>query len=172
MLKHVAILAVAVLSAIAAAQGLVAFASPRTQAPASAAIAARPPGPSQAPAPTAASVAKGPDGHYWANAEINGRWVRFLVDTGASAVALTATDAQRLGLDVSTLAYERPVTTASGQTKAALVTLDHVSVAGARVEDVKALVVADGLSTSLLALSSPARLPRFEATPSALILRP
>lgn len=169
MLKHVAILAVAVLSAIAAAQGLVAFASPRAQAPDRAAIAASP---AAAPASTAASVAKGPDGHYWANAEINGRWVRFLVDTGASAVALTAADAQRLGLDIASLDYARPVVTASGQTKAALVTLDHVSIAGAKVDDVQALVVRDGLNTSLLGMSYLGRLSRFEATRTALILRP
>jgi len=170
MLKHVAILAAAVLSAIAAAQGLVAFASPRAQAPDRAAVAVSSPAPPAAG--TAASVAKGPDGHYWANAEINGRWVRFLVDTGASAVALTAADAQRLGLDLTALDYERPVVTASGQTKAALVTLDHVAIAGAKVDDVQALVVREGLNTSLLGMSYLGRLSRFEATRTALILRP
>ena len=47
----------------------------------------------------ATSIAKSRDGHYWAEADVNGSRVRFLVDTGASAVALTAADAQRLGYD-------------------------------------------------------------------------
>jgi aspartyl protease family protein len=44
-----------------------------------------------------ASISKASDGHFWAEAEVNGERVRFLVDTGATAVALTAADAQRLG---------------------------------------------------------------------------
>ena len=173
MFRHAAILALAVLSALAAAQGLQAFASPRAvaaptpvSAPATANVA------EAEPASTAAEVAKAPDGHYWAQANVNGRWIKFLVDTGATSVALTRTDAQRLGIDVANLDYARPVTTASGQTRAASVTLDHVTVAGARVDDVSALVVRDGMTTSLLGMSYLGRLSRFEATRTALILRP
>jgi len=64
------------------------------------------------------------------------------------------------------------VTTASGKTLAAQVRLDNVTVAGARVDSVDALVVRDGLSTSLLGMTYLGRLSRFEATPEALILRP
>jgi aspartyl protease family protein len=115
---------------------------------------------------------KAADGHYWAQANVNGRWIRFLVDTGASAVALTAADARRLGVDLDGLDYSRPVMTASGQTRAAQIRLDNVTVAGARVEDVDALVVREGLSTSLLGMTYLGRLSRFEATRTALILRP
>ena len=45
---------------------------------------------------TAAQVTKAADGHYWAEASVNGAAVRFLVDTGATAVALTIADARRL----------------------------------------------------------------------------
>jgi aspartyl protease family protein len=176
MLRHAAILAIAVLSAIAAAQGLLAFAAPRAVAaaetPATTATAALKPAVEATPESSAAEVSKSPDGHYWAQGNVNGQWVRFLVDTGASAVALTPVDAQRLGLDLANLQYDRPVTTANGQTKAAMVTLDHVSVAGARVDGVSALVVREGLSTSLLGMSYLGRLSRFEATKTALILRP
>ncbi len=98
----------------------------------------------------AASVVKSPDGHYWAEALVNGQRVRFLVDTGATAVALTIEDAQRLGFDPKTLAYGFQVTTANGKARAAEVKLASVSVAGARVEDVDALVIEKGLPTSLL----------------------
>ncbi len=118
-----------------------------------------------------ASVSKADDGHYWAEAQVEGRRVRFLVDTGASTVALTKADAQRLGLAPATLAYDRPVSTAAGKTMAAAVTLDYVSVAGARVEHVEALVLQHGLETSLLGMTYLGRLSRFEATKDALILR-
>ena len=128
-----------------------------------------------APVPVSAagaSVRKAADGHFWAEATTNGRHVRFLVDTGATTVALTSADAGRLGLDVEALEYDIPVRTASGETLAAAVKLDYVSVAGARVEHVDAVVVKDGLSSSLLGMSYLGRLSKFEATQSALIFRP
>lgn len=170
MLKHAAILAVAVASAVASSQLLMTVVAERQGAARAQTVAVVLP---EAPAQgAAAQVSKAADGHFWAQADVNGRWVKFLVDTGASAVALTAADAQRLGIDVADLDYVRPVFTASGQTQAAEVTLDHVTVAGARVEEVKALVVREGLQSSLLGMSYLGRLSRFEATRTALILRP
>ena len=46
-------------------------------------------------------VLKAADGHYWADALIEGRAVRVMVDTGASVVALTRADAARLGLKLA-----------------------------------------------------------------------
>ena len=120
----------------------------------------------------AAEVAKSSDGHYWAQGRVNGTAVRFLVDTGATAVALTAEDAARLGLNTKTLKYGYKVMTASGQARAAEVKLASVSIAGARVNDVEALVIEKGLPSSLLGMTYLGRLSTFEATKTALILRP
>lgn len=121
---------------------------------------------------TATQVVKGPDGHYWAQATIEGRAVRVLIDTGASVVALTRADARRLGVDPEPDAFTGRVQTASGLARAAPVELAAVSVAGARVERVQALVVEEGLAYSLLGMSYLGRLSAFEATPSGLTLRP
>lgn len=173
MFKQAAIMAAAVTSALCSAQGLLAYASSRPEPVAMVGQAAPGPAPAVADASgRAAQIAKSADGHYWAQAEVDGRWVKFLVDTGASAVALTGDDARRLGIDVASLDYVRPVMTANGATKAAMVTLSHISVAGARVDDVQAMVVREGLPTSLLGMSFLGRLQRFEATRTALILRP
>lgn len=118
-----------------------------------------------------AAVRKSADGHFWAEARVQGRHVRFLVDTGASTVALTKADARRLGLEPQALTFDQPVSTAAGPTMAAAVTLDYVSVAGARIEDVEALVLEDGLDVSLLGMTYLGRLSRFEASRDALILR-
>ncbi len=120
----------------------------------------------------AASIAKAKDGHYWAEADVNGSRVRFLVDTGASAVALTPADAERLGFQPARLNYAYKVMTASGEAKAAAVKLASVSVAGTQVANVDALVLDKGLDTSLLGMTYLGRLSSFEATRSALILRP
>jgi aspartyl protease family protein len=120
----------------------------------------------------AASISRSADGHYWAEGQVNGRRVRFLVDTGATTVALTLADAERLGIRPLRADYVHPVMTANGETRAAQVKLDSISVSGARVYDVDAMVVEKGLTTSLLGMTYLGRLSRFEATPTALILRP
>ena len=120
----------------------------------------------------AAQVLKAADGHYWAEANIDGRAIRVLVDTGASVVALTRQDALRLGLKLTPNDFTRTVQTASGPARAAAVTLKSIAVAGAEVEDVQALVVEAGLAQSLLGMSYLGRLSGFEATPVALTLRP
>ena len=119
-----------------------------------------------------AAVMKGPDGHFWAEGQVNGEPVRFLVDTGATAVALTPDDAERLGFRPADLQYSYKVTTAGGRSRAAAVTLSSVSVDGARLDDVTALVIEKGLDTSLLGMSYLGRLSRFEATREALFLQP
>ena len=119
-----------------------------------------------------ARIARSADGHYWAEADIDGRAIRVLVDTGASVVALTRTDAQRLGLRLVPADFTQTVQTASGPVKAAAVDLDHVAVAGARVNKVRALVVEEGLPHSLLGMSYLGRLSAFEASPAGLTLRP
>lgn len=119
-----------------------------------------------------AQVLKGLDGHYWADALIEGRAVRVMVDTGASVVTLTRNDAARLGLKLTSDDFSGTVVTASGPVRAASVELQAVAVAGARVDRVKAMVVERGLPHSLLGMSYLGRLSAFTATPASLTLRP
>lgn len=78
-------------------------------------------------------------GHYFASGLINGRSLTFMLDTGATAIALNQVQARALGLD-----YQRgekvPIRTASGNSWAWRITLDSVSVAGIRITSVTALV--------------------------------
>ena len=178
MLKVAALAAVAALSAAGAAQGVVMLDHVNRSAElrrADAAVASE--GAAFDAAGTestgpAAAIDKSPDGHYWAEAMVNGERVRFLVDTGATTVALTPEDARRLGYDPARLDYQFQVATAGGQARAAEVRLASVSVAGATVPDVDALVIERGLPTSLLGMTYLGRLSRFEATRTSLILRP
>ena len=179
MLRFVALAVVGALSAAGAAQAVVMLnqngqgpALRRAETAMSERLDASNAAPDANAGGTAASIAKSQDGHYWAEAQVNGKRVRFLVDTGATAVALTAEDAQRLGFAPKDLNYAMQVSTASGVARAAEVKLASVSVAGARVDDVDALVIEKGLPTSLLGMTYLGRLSRFEASRSALILRP
>lgn len=169
MFKFALMTLVAAVSAVGAAQTVVALDPSRG---ASALVATLREAPPPAAAGQAAAISKASDGHYWAEADVNGARVRFLVDTGATAVALTLQDAQRLGFNPNELDYRQKVMTASGEARAAVVQLAAVSVAGARVDNVDALVIEKGLESSLLGMSYLGRLTRFEATRTSLILRP
>ncbi|WP_309643312.1 TIGR02281 family clan AA aspartic protease [Phenylobacterium sp.] len=169
MIRLAVLALIGAVSAVGAAQAVVSFDRKHSVPELRAALAIAPTTTSEG---GAASIAKGADGHYWAEADVNGSHVRFLVDTGASAVALTTQDAKRLGFDPSKLNYAYKVITASGETRAAAVKLGRISIAGAEVADVDALVIEEGLETSLLGMSYLGRLSRFEATKTALILRP
>jgi aspartyl protease family protein len=119
-----------------------------------------------------ARVLKAADGHYWADALIDGKAVRVMVDTGASVVVLTPADAARLGLRLKADDFSGSLITASGPVRAARVALETVAVAGTRVDRVEALVVERGLPHSLLGMSYLGRLSSFSATPTELTLRP
>ncbi len=124
---------------------------------------------SPAPGP-AVRVAKAADGHFWTRATADGRGVDVLVDTGASAVALTPADARGMGVRPEALAYDRTVVTAAGRARAAPVTIARLSVGPVEVRDVPALVVEHGLERSLLGMSFLGRLKGFSADAGGLTL--
>ena len=112
------------------------------------------------------------DGHFYAHAVVDGVPVRFLVDTGASSIALSAADARRLGIDPEGLHYFLPVTTANGSALAARVTLGEVRLGSIAFENVTAAVMPPGaLDRSLLGMSFLDRLGGFEISGDRLILR-
>lgn len=81
----------------------------------------------------------GANGHYWSPARINNRPVEVMVDTGASAVAMSLPQAKALGIDYRNGLLTR-VSTASGVINSYRVMLDSVTVGNVRVDKVEALV--------------------------------
>ena len=117
------------------------------------------------------SIRKSPDGQFWTDGRANSATIKFLVDTGASVVALTPEDARRAGHDPRNMTFDVPVNTANGQIFAGRVQLKSVTIGAVTVRDVEALVVPEGLSVSLLGMSYLGRLQKVEATQSMMILR-
>jgi aspartyl protease family protein len=110
-------------------------------------------------------------GHYVASAEINGRAVDVLIDSGASLVALSFDDAQRAGIYVHDGDFTERAHTANGVARVAPVTLDRISIGDVSVSNVAATVSEPGsLSTSLLGMSFLSRLQRVDMRPGVLIL--
>src|SRR5579872_263699 len=110
-------------------------------------------------------------GHFLVDARVDGRLLNFMVDTGASVIALTASDAARLGLHPSSSEFVAEVRTANGTVRAAPTRLDAVEVGDLVVRDVAALGLPDeALSDNLLGLSFLSRLRRFEYSDGKLVL--
>lgn len=118
-----------------------------------------------------ASLKKEGDGHFWATARVNGIPVKFLVDTGASLVALSERDARRIGLNTDELEHNAEVRTASGRISAATATIQAIEIDGVTVTDVKAVVIEEGLEHSLLGMSFLNRLDGWDVTPNAIVIR-
>ncbi len=94
------------------------------------------------------------NGHFEADVSVNGQTIQMLVDTGASMVALSHADAERIGIIPENLNYSMTVMTANGRTRAAPVTLDRVAIGPIVRTDVAASVAEDGkLDQSLLGMS-------------------
>ncbi|MFN3414857.1 MAG: TIGR02281 family clan AA aspartic protease [Caldimonas sp.] len=94
-------------------------------------------------------LSAGSGGHFQAQGAINGRATQFLVDTGATAVALGRGEAQRLGVDLSQGTPTR-VHTANGAAAAHRVTLGSVRIGDVEVRSVEALVVPQDMPYVLL----------------------
>jgi aspartyl protease family protein len=91
----------------------------------------------------------GSGGHFFANGSINGKAVRFVVDTGATYVSMGAAEAERLGIDFRR--GERGMTqTANGTMPAYKVMLASVRIGDVQVYNVEALVGQSGMDQILL----------------------
>ena len=99
------------------------------------------------------------EGMYTTVGSINGLPVPFLVDTGATRVAINANEARRLGIDYRVTGTPSSVTTASGVERAWAVTLERVSVGELELRNVGAVVLEGALpQQALLGMSFLGRL--------------
>jgi aspartyl protease family protein len=117
------------------------------------------------------SIPRDARGHFETEGRIEGQRIAFMVDTGASVVALNETSAARFGVRPSPRDYNATVTTANGTIKAARTQLAMIEIGGLIVRDVDAMVLPDeALSENLLGLSFLSKLRRFEYANGKLVL--
>ena len=136
--------------------------------PAASAPAARPGVPRGA---DTARVSASSDGHFYIEAEVNRASVRFIVDTGASAVVLRESDAESAGLRIGRGDFTHRVTTANGATKAAQVTLASITIGDVELRNAEALVIPDDqLGISLLGATFLNKLKRYEVADGNLVM--
>jgi aspartyl protease family protein len=124
-----------------------------------------------APTPNESVYRRAGDGHFYIDADVNGARIRFLVDTGATFVALSPDDARLAGLRLFESDYTARTTTANGVTRVAPVTLRQVEVDQLQLFDVRAVVLEKPMPVSLLGMSFLSRLQGYETRSDELVLR-
>lgn len=125
--------------------------------------------PVQSASDTAITVPRAEDGHYYLTLTVEDQAIDFMVDTGASNVVLTQSDARRLGIDPDGLAYLGEANTANGVVRTARVKLTNVEL-GPIFDEVLAASVNDGeMEGSLLGMDYLGRF-HIEITGNSMIL--
>jgi len=116
------------------------------------------------------AVPRGPGGHYQLTLDINGAAVDFIVDTGASQVVLSQTDARRIGIDPAALNYSSIANTANGTVRTAPVMLDEVVLGGIADRNIPAVVNGGPMDASLLGMTYLGLYDRIEISNGQLVL--
>jgi aspartyl protease family protein len=110
-------------------------------------------------------------GHFQVEARVEGRFVDFVVDTGASLVVLRESSAAMAGIRLQPRDYTATAVTANGKIKAAPAKVERIEIGGIAVYDVPALVLPDeALAKNLLGVSFLSRLKRYEYANGRLLL--
>lgn len=115
-------------------------------------------------------VPMGGDGHFHLTARVNGQPVRFVIDTGATTIALAEEDARRAGIDPDSLAFVGQARTANGMVQTATVMLDSLTIGEIAEYDVPAVVLRSDLDLSLMGMSYLSRFARVSIEGNRLIL--
>ena len=130
------------------------------------------PGRKVASSPGSATVVRSGNGHFFMDGITNGRKLRYIFDTGASTVVLTAQDAAKIGFSAASLSFSATVSTANGRTQAAPIRIDALTVGGITLRNVRALVARPGaLRDNLLGMSFLGRLASFTVRGNRLVLQ-
>jgi aspartyl protease family protein len=117
------------------------------------------------------TLGRADDSHFYADVDIDGTMIRMIVDTGASTIALTRSDAEAIGINVDALADGGTAATAGGDVAVKPTMLDRVEIDGIAKDNVQAVVVDTEMRQSLLGQSFLSRLDSVTVEGDKMILR-
>jgi aspartyl protease family protein len=118
------------------------------------------------------SVHKSDDGHFWINAELNGRAVRLMVDSGATFTALSLETARSCGIDVSQNGFPVIINTANGSVEARRATVDRFRVGSIERSNVSVVVSESFGDINVVGMSFLSTLKSWRVEGNELLLNP
>lgn len=110
------------------------------------------------------------DGHFYVNVEINSVPIRFMIDTGASDIVISITEAKRIGISGEKLLFNKPYQTANGTSWGASVILNELKFGNVEFRNVPASVNSSDMGVSLLGMSFLRQFKKYEFYRDQLIL--
>jgi aspartyl protease family protein len=110
-------------------------------------------------------------GHFFVTGEAGGIPIVFLIDTGASDIVFSPSDARRIGLDTASLDYTRSAMTANGVVRGAPGRLESLKIGALTLKDVPITINEAEMETSLLGMNFLRRLKSYEVRGRQLYLR-
>jgi aspartyl protease family protein len=110
------------------------------------------------------------DGHFYMDVRVNGKPMRFMIDTGASDIVIGVSDAKKLGINVENLVFNKLYQTANGTSRGASVLLKEIIVGNQKFANVWASVNSAEMGTPLLGMSFLRQFSKYEFYRDKLIL--
>ncbi len=110
------------------------------------------------------------DDHFYIDVKINGKSVHFMIDTGASDMVLNAHEAEKVGINLQKLKFDKRYETANGTAYGASVQLQKVEVGGVEFNDISASVNSAEMGVSLLGMSFLRQFKKYEFYQDRLVL--
>ena len=117
------------------------------------------------------TLTRAADGHFYTDAQVNGTIIRFLVDTGASSVALSKADAARIGLQFTDADFTAVGQGAGGALALKPVTLDRIIIGTTDASNVEGVIVNSDMKVSLLGQSWLKRVGTVEIKGDKMVLK-
>ncbi|HEY4077170.1 MAG TPA: TIGR02281 family clan AA aspartic protease [Rhizomicrobium sp.] len=116
-------------------------------------------------------ISENASGSYMVYGKVNNVRVRFLIDTGASDIVLTPSDARRVGIDFDLLDFSHPYETANGTGKGAHTNVRELLVGNAQFQNVAVSINQAEMSASLLGMTFLKRFKSFSFSQGKLTLK-
>jgi aspartyl protease family protein len=112
------------------------------------------------------------DGHFWADTQVNGRTVRFMIDSGATTTAMSRDAATAAGITIDESGFPVSIETANGTVEARRARIDRMTLGSINAEDLAVVVAGEFGDTSVLGMNFLSQLESWRVEGRFLILQP
>ncbi len=116
-------------------------------------------------------ISMSPDGHFWAQASVNGVERRMLIDSGATVTALSSATAREAAIDGGAGLLPVMIQTANGTVRAETGTVEKLSLGGIEAMNLK-VVITPALGVDILGMNFLSQLASWRVEGRTLILVP